>query len=67
MSTTTERTHNLANIDVNNLAAIREAVEVASSIGHWRRILAIYGDHLPACAKRRGGECDCAWDRAFDP
>lgn len=70
MSTSTvTRTHNMAKIDITDLAAVRKAVEDASAIGHWRRIMAIYGDHLPTCAVRgeSAGECDCAWSVAFLP
>lgn len=68
----TERTHNLANLNIDDLAAVRRSTESASAVGHWRRILATYGDHLPACAIRNEGEgnsgdCGCGFATAFDP
>ena len=58
----TGRIENDPGLDLNDLEAVREAVRFADSIGHETRILAVYGDHLPACAVRRGAdECDCGW------
>lgn len=60
------RTHNLGDIDVNDLAATREAVARASEVGHWRGMLAIFGDHLAACRVRAGvAGCDCGFRNAF--
>lgn len=61
----TGRTHNDANIDIADLAAVRASVEQANAVGHWRRVLAIYGDHLPTCAARDGDACNCGWTEAF--
>lgn len=60
------RTHNLAEIDVNDLSATREAVEQANRIGHWRRMLALFGDHLAKCQVRSGVRgCDCGFRDSF--
>lgn len=55
---------NLARLDLSDLASVRAALGSAQDAGHWRRILAIYGDHLPACAVRVGDGrlCDCGWE-----
>lgn len=60
---------NESGLDLDNLKAIREAVADAKDVGHWRRLLAIFGDHLPACAARNKGDnsCDCGWNDATAP
>jgi hypothetical protein len=63
-------THNLAEIDRDDLAAVREAVDGAQEIGHWRRIFAIYADHLSACAEVvtiGGKDCDCGFSSVLQP
>jgi hypothetical protein len=63
----TERTHNLAGVDIADLPAIRATVEQAKEIGHWRRIFAVYADHLPACpARNYGASCECGFATAMD-
>lgn len=56
-------------LDRADLATVRKAIAEARAIGHWRRILAIYGDHLDECATRRlfagTPSCDCGWAEAF--
>lgn len=70
---TSWRTHTLSGLDITDLAAVRRALANAQAVGHWRRILAIYGDHLPACALRGDHAegtpvgCDCGWSTAFEP
>lgn len=67
LSDPTMRTHNLSGVDLGDLVQVREAVRLARTVGHWRRILAIYGDHLPACKVRvNEGFCDCGWVAAFE-
>lgn len=58
---TTEAESTDIGIDLSDMAAVREAANQARAVGHWRRILAIYGDHLGYCQSRGGGVCDCGW------
>jgi hypothetical protein len=66
------RARALANLDVGDPGAVRPAVERARQVGHWRRLLAIYGDHLPWCASLRSVDtpdgtlaCDCGFEDAL--
>ena len=67
---TTGRIENQSGVDLSDLPAVRQARQDASDIGHWRRIVALYGDHLEACAIRRpdeqAGGCDCGFAQAFE-
>lgn len=60
-----ERTHNLGNIDIDDLPTIRRVAALAMELGHWRRLLAIYADHLPLCAVRQNLDapppCSCGF------
>lgn len=59
------RTDHISGLDLDDLATVRVATKFALDIGHHRRLLAIYGDHLNACAVRNGGECDCGFLSCF--
>lgn len=62
------RITNYAGIDLSEPGQVYRAAREANSVGHWRRLLAIYGDHVPSCAVRHGlGElCDCGWDEQWE-
>lgn len=63
------RITNLAEVDLSNLEVVRNEMTDAQAVGHWRRIAAIYGDHLQGCAVRVDGaapqSCDCGWEDAL--
>lgn len=62
-----------AKLDTSDLAAVRTAVEQARAIGHWRRLLSIFGAHLPGCetlahpddGRMAGMYCNCGFVDAF--
>lgn len=50
---------------------VRRAAEQAREIGHWRRLLLLYGQHDGSCAAvlpvDPRPECDCGFAQVFDP
>jgi hypothetical protein len=68
------RTHDLAGTNGADLTAFRQHALDAEAIGHWRRLLAMFGDHHEGCAVVRARNvghdstdviCECGWDEVF--